>query len=375
MDMALALVQTGAGAHELAELPIPDPALDSAILRVEANGVCGSDVKLYAGKDPAFAPGDNSRYPRVLGHEIVGTIDRAGNDFLASRGLKEGDRVAINPFLPCGRCVDCRHGDSHLCASSVFYPPNYGSIPLRLAPGLWGGYATHTYLHPNATLYPFPETTDPLDGTLWNPLAGGIQWAVLTPKLEIGQSIVVLGCGQRGLACIVAARKGGAGLIITTGLERDAHKRALALEFGADLAVNVEQEDIVDRVMELTGGRGVDIVVDTTPTVTSTIGDAVRMVRRGGTIVNVGMKPRQMDDFPIGVITTKSIAVIGNNGQNDTAHRRAAELIAKAEVPLSRMRTHVFGLDQFEVALDTLEGKFPNEPSINVVVTPTLTGA
>lgn len=375
MQQALALVQTGAQRHELRDIPVPDPASDSAILRVEANGVCGSDVKLYAGKDPAFDPDDQSRYPRVLGHEIVGVVERAGAEFLARRGLSEGDRVVVNPFLPCGHCIDCRQGQSHLCTSSLFYPPNYGSIPLRVGSGLWGGYATHVDLHANTVVYRVSETTDPLDATLWNPLAGGIQWAVLTPRLEIGQSVVVLGSGQRGLACVAAARHAGAGLIVTTGLGRDAHKRELALEFGADAALNVEEDDVVDYVLAATGGRGADIVVDTTPTTTSTLTDAVRMTRRGGTIVNIGMKPRQMDDFPIGVITTKSIAVIGNNGQCDTAHRRAAELISGGELSLSKMRTHVFGLDEFDTALDTLEGKVAGEPSINVVVTPTLSDA
>lgn len=375
MTTALALVQTGAGAHDLREFAVPEPGLDAAVLRVEANGVCGSDVMLYAGKDPAFDPNDDTRYPRILGHEIVGTIERAGADFLKARGLREGDRVAVNPFLPCGHCVDCRSGESHLCTSSLFYPPNYGSIPISVAPSLWGGYATHAFLHPGATVYRFPDAFDPLDATLWNPLAGGIQWAVLTPRLQLGQSVVVLGCGQRGLACIAAARHAGAGFIATTGLTADAHKRALALEFGADVAVDVSTDDIVDTVMQHTQGRGADIVIDTTPGITTTIDDAVRLVRRGGTVVNIGMKPRYMQDFPIGVITTKSVSVVGNNGQSDAAHRKAAELLSEGTISLSKMRTHVFGLDEFERALQTLEGQVPGDPSINVVVRPTLSFA
>lgn len=368
---ALALIQTGPGAHVIDELPIPDPENDSAILRVEANGMCGSDITLYAGGDPAFAPGDTTRFPRIPGHEIVGRIERAGADFLAARGLREGDRVALNPFLPCGQCAACRRGEGQMCVSSMFVPPEYGSLPMRIAPGLWGGYATHVYVHPKAITYKLSDSIDAADATVWNALAGGVQWAVLTPQLQIGQSVVVLGAGQRGLTSVAAARHAGAGLIITTGLSQDRHKLDLALELGADRAVDVEREDIVSTVDELTGGEGVDLVIDTTPTVTTTIDEAVKMLRRGGKLVNIGLKPRYMDHFPIGWITTKSISVIGANGQTDAAHRRAVDLISSGVLGVEKMRTHTFHLDEFELALDTLAGKVPGEDAINVVLTPT----
>jgi threonine dehydrogenase-like Zn-dependent dehydrogenase len=105
-------------------------------------------------------------------------------------------------------------------------------------------------------LYRSPATVDPFDATLWNSLAGGVQWAVLNTSFRPGSSVAVLGCGQRGLACLLALRSASAGLVLVSGLTRDRHKLSLATELGADVTVDVERQDVRAAAERATSGRG-----------------------------------------------------------------------------------------------------------------------
>jgi threonine dehydrogenase-like Zn-dependent dehydrogenase len=368
---ATALVQTGPREQHFEEIPFPALPPGAALLRVEANGICGSDVESFLGED-RNVPGDR-KYPRINGHEIVGVIEDMGPAVTYRKGLQIGDRVAVNPVIPCGKCGPCTDGRMHMCASGRFDVPCYGYIPTTTGPGLWGGYSTHVYIDPDSIVYPFPADIDPLTATLWNPLGGAIQWSIMTPGHKVGQSVVVLGSGQRGLAIVAAQRAVGSGLIIATGLSRDQHKLDLAIEFGANAVVDVEKQDPVEAVLELTGGLGADLVIDTVPKTTATTLQGLQMVKTGGTFVNIGVKNPTVDGFPIGRITTKNIRVIGAANSSIAAYQTAADMLISRRVVLDRMRTHVFGFDRFEEALDTLEAKIPGTKSVNVVVTPTFT--
>jgi len=368
-SMATALVQTGPKEQRFEEIPFPKLPPGAALLRVEANGICGSDVESFLGVD-RNAPADR-KYPRINGHEIVGVIEDMGPRVSYRNGLSIGDRVAVNPVIPCGKCGPCTDGRMHMCAGGRFDLPVYGFVPTTVGPGLWGGYSTHVYIDPDAIVYPFPADFDPLTATLWNPLGGAIQWSVMTPGHKVGQSVAVLGSGQRGLAIVAAQRAVGSGLIVATGLSRDQHKLDLALEFGANAVVNVEEQDPVEAVLELTGGQGVDLVIDTVPKITSTTLQGLQMVKTGGTFVNIGVKDPTVDAFPIGRITSKNIRVIGAANSSIAAYQAAADMLIQGQVKLDKMRTHVFGFDRFEEALDTLEAKIPGTKSVNVVVTPT----
>ncbi|WP_138735864.1 zinc-dependent alcohol dehydrogenase [Modestobacter excelsi] len=373
-SQAQALVQRGPFRAEIEDLPIPALAPGAALVRVEANGLCATDIDAYAGEDPsARARLGDRRFPRIPGHEIVGIVEDLGPRTLKRKDLEIGTRVAVNPMIACGVCEFCQRGQTTLCRGFEFFPC-YGTIPLWHEHGLWGGYSTYVYVHPNATLYPFPHEVSALDATLWNTLSAGVQWAVMTGGVSLGTTVLVLGSGQRGLANVVASRSVGAGLVITTGLTADRHKLDLALELGADAVIDVESESTVDRVLELTGGRGVDVVVDTTPHATAPISDALDVLRPGGRIVLAGIKSRLMDGFPVDKLVTRGVTMIGATSQSTDANAAAAKLVAAAAVPLHKMRTHVVGYDELPYAIDLLTNKVPGEKAINVVVTPTIGG-
>ncbi|MBI5506400.1 MAG: alcohol dehydrogenase catalytic domain-containing protein, partial [Deltaproteobacteria bacterium] len=144
-DKTRAIVQTAPGELELRELALPDIDADSALLRVEACGICGSDVEQYDGLIPV-------RFPLIPGHEPLGTIERIGDRAARRWGVDVGDRVAVETLIPCGHCRDCISGSYQLCRGrgSMF---GYAYIPLSRAPGLWGAYADFMYLDPNTIVH------------------------------------------------------------------------------------------------------------------------------------------------------------------------------------------------------------------------------
>jgi threonine dehydrogenase-like Zn-dependent dehydrogenase len=367
VDAAIAMVQRGRRELEEAEFELPSLEPGAALLRVEACGLCGSDIEALEGIDNAPSKdGSGLHLPRIMGHEIVGTVLRVGEGGRRDAGV--GTRVAVDPWLPCGGCEYCLAGQSMHCTGWDFSPACHGFISTEVEPGLWGGYATHLYVHPKAVLYPVPDHVGAANATLWNPLAAGIQWGVLTPGTSVGSSIVILGCGQRGLASVIAAKAAGAGPIVVTGLSKDARKLALAEEFGADLAIDVERESVVERVAHLTAGRGVDIVVDTSSGSTQPVLESIELVRSGGSVVWAGLKDKPVPEFPLDRAVLKGVRIQGVLGMAASSYRQAIKILADGAVPIEQMRTHLFDFREAVAAVDTLAGRVAGEDAINVVL-------
>ncbi len=348
-----AVVQTAPRTLEFRELPLPEIGDDDGLLRVEACGICGSDYEQYEGVLPV-------RLPVVPGHEPVGRIEQIGPRAAERWGVSEGDRVAVEALLPSDEGLIGRGGLSA-----------YGYLSVDLPPGLWGGFAEYLYLAPNAVLHRISESVSPEIATLFNPLGAGFRWAVAMPQLEPGETIVVLGPGQRGLASVIAAREAGAGQVIVTGLTADANKLALAREFGADLTVDVETEDVRGIVREATDGRGADVVIDVTAYATEAVTQAIDLARRGGRVVLAGTKGQKpVADFFSDRVVLKELTLLGALGVDYDGYDRAVRLIESAKYPLEKMHTHTMPLDEAERAIDMLAGKVPGEEAIHIALVP-----
>ncbi len=352
--MVLAAVSFAVRQTEVREVPMPDIGADGGILRVEMTGVCGSDWPYYL-KYPS------SRGPLILGHEVVGRIERLGAGAAARFGLREGDRVALEEYLPCGHCRYCRSGDFRLCDATdtlnLADTIRYGSTPVSVAPGLWGGYARHQYLHPNSVFHAVPDNVDAKLATLALPLGNGVEWAYLQGGIKMGESLVIQGPGQQGLACVVAAAEAGAGCIIVTGLSGDAERLALARRLGAHHTIDVEREDLLQRVADLTGGEMADLVIDCASGGTATVTSAIQLARKAGRIILGGRKFKRIPEFDSDVLISRFLSVKGMRGHSFQAVEMALRIIASGRYPLEELCTDLFGLGEVDAALRTVGGE------------------
>jgi threonine dehydrogenase-like Zn-dependent dehydrogenase len=356
----LAMVQTGPRKLEARELPIPEIGDDSALLRVEACGICGSDYEQYEGvlRTPT---------PLVPGHEPLGVIEAIGDGAARRWGVEAGDRVAVETMLSCRFCPPCLSGSYHLCRSRRIY----SYIPLSEPPGLWGAYAEYMYLAPNSIVHRMDPTLPAELAVMFNPLGAGFRWAVEIPGTGPGDAVVVLGPGQRGLASVVACREAGAERIIVTGLAADERKLALARELGAHATIDVENENAKQRIRELTDGRGAEVVVEVSSYATEPVAEALDYVAPGGTIVLAGVKGfREIPGFVSDKIVLKEIAIRGAIGVTSSGYSNAIRLLEARRVALEKMHTHEFALREAELAIRTLAREIPGEESIHSCLLP-----
>ena len=358
------IVQTGARSLELRELPIPPIAPDAALLRVDACGICGSDYEQYQGVMPGLP------FPLIPGHEPVGTIVEMGDEAAERWDVQIGDRVCVETLLPCGACRQCRSGKYRLCSGRRGLSA-YGYLGLDSPPGLWGAYAEYLYLDPHTVVHPISKEIPPELATLFNPLGAGIRWAVHVPGTKLGDTIVILGPGQRGLASVIAAREAGAACIIVSGLSADERKLALAREFGADHTIDVERENIVQRVREITNGELADVVIDVSAYANEPVTQAIDVARRGGTIVLAGMKgPKPVEGFFNDRVVAKELTIRGVFGVDFQAYEPAIRLIESGKYPLEKMHTHTMPLEEAERAIQILAREIPGEEAIHIALVP-----
>jgi len=356
----LAVVQTAPRRLELRELPIPEIDDDSGLLRVEACGICGSDVEQYTGT--IRVP-----LPVIPGHEPLGRIEAIGERAARRWGVDVGDRVAVESMLPCHHCERCLEGRYPLCAARRIY----SYVPLSHGHGLYGAYAEYMVLDPCSIVHRVDPTLPPEIAVLFNPLGAGFRWGVEIPGTRPGAIVVVLGPGQRGLACVVACREVGAGRIIVTGLAADARKLALARAFGADATIDVENEDAKRRILELTDGRGADVVIEVSAYALGPVADALDYVAPGGTVVLAGVKGfRPVPGFVSDKVVLKEISIRGAIGVTSRGYRDAIRLLESRRIPFERMHTHDFPLRDAETAIRMLGREIPGEESVHSCLLP-----
>ena len=348
----LAAVQVAPEATELREFPLPEVESDAALLKVEAAGVCGSDVGGYRRMGPA---------PRILGHENVGVIARAGSAFARRWGVREGDRVAIEEYLPCGHCDLCLRGEfRHCAATDVFSNPDalrYGSTPITTPPALWGGYSQYLYMPPATVLHRMPEHVSAEQAAMALPLGNGVQWAVIEAHAGPGRSLVVMGPGQQGLGAVLAAKAAGADVVILTGLSRDQRRLDVGRQLGADFTLEADREHVFERVREITAGKGVDAVVDTTSApAAEMVPLAIDLVKRKEGRIVIQSLGGTIPDFPIEKLARKYITLKAARGHSYAAVELAIQRIASGKYPLELLTTHRFGLSGVDLAIKSTGG-------------------
>jgi len=343
-----AAVMVAPGRTELQSFPMPSVSADDAVLRVEACGVCGSDPGIYR---------RGAVLPAILGHEIAGTIEAIGDGAAAKWGLRAGDRVAVEEYLPCWNCAWCAKGEYRLCDQAQILVPGsirLGYAPTTLTPALWGGFAEFLYLHPHSVLHKIPADMPAHRAALAVPLSNGVQWCVAEGGAGPGKTVLVVGPGQQGLGAAVAARDAGAARIIVCGLAQDARRLEVARLLGADVTINAEDNDLKTSVLDATGGCGVDVVVDTTGDTSGQVAAmSIAVAAKGATLVlnGAGIIPLAIHE-----IKRKYLGIRPVRGHSYASVEHALRIAGSGAFDLDAMCSHHYGLADVHTAIAATKG-------------------
>ncbi|HET6915989.1 MAG TPA: zinc-binding dehydrogenase [Acidimicrobiales bacterium] len=347
------------------DFALPEIGDDEGLLRVEACGLCGTDHEQYSGDL-------SGGFAFVPGHETVGILEHVGSAAARRWGVAPGDRVAVEVFQSCRVCDACIRGEYRRCARHGI-GDMYGFISADRAPGLWGGYAEYQYLGPDSMLLPVPSRLDPVTATIFNPLGAGIRWGVTLPETAPGEVVAVLGPGIRGLCAAAAAKEAGAGFVMVTGLgPRDRERLELAPLFGADLAVDVSQQDPVSALRSAAGSLA-DVVVDVTAKAAAAFAQAIALAKPAGRVVVAGTRGTKLvQGFSPDPIVFKELRLIGALGVDAAAYTVALDLLSSGRYPFEGLPRRVAGLDDADELLATMAGESAGAPPVHGVIVPAL---
>lgn len=313
----------------ISDLPITDPAPGEVQVRVEACGICGSDLHYFT----EGGIGDVlNRYPMVVGHEPAGVVIKAG----AGAGWTPGDRVALEPAVYCYHCEQCMTGHHNLCERLRFLsaPPDPGF--LREVVNL-----------PAANLLPLPKELSFDEGSLFEPLAVALH-SMKFVALQPGERVAVFGAGPIGLLTIFTLRVWGAARI--WAVEPVAERRELALKVGADAAL--DPEDCAKQILADTGKRGVDVVVDCA-TRGRSLEDAVRAVRLGGRLVVTGIPSEARTALDFHQLRRKEAPLFHVRRSNHESET-ALELLRERRAQIAPILTHTAPLERVQETFEKL---------------------
>lgn len=339
----------GAREFEIREVPDPDPPEDGLVLKVEACGVCGSDLRRWKEGPP---PGVDDITP---GHEVSGVVEQVGKGVTR---YAPGDCLAIAPDIHCGHCYYCKRGMYNLCDNLRF---------LGITPGYPGGFADKMVLTgeilTNGIVHPMPTGLSFSYAAIAEPCCSVLAMHQNTAT-SLGDTVVVLGAGPIGCLHVAIAKARGASAIVSEPVKK---RLEMVQAFEPDATIDPTSEDVVACVRELTDDLGADIVVCANP-VASTQTKAVEMVRKRGTIVLFGGLPKAnpMTTLDGNIIHYGEITVVGAFSYHPTYHELALDLLNRGVIPADLLITDTFPLEEVGAAFEAAASGHV----LKVVVTP-----
>ena len=307
---------------EVGEAPMPQMGPDDVIIKIQSVGVCGSDLHYYkTGNIGDFVV----EFPFILGHEAAGIVHEVGANV---KNLKPGDRVCMEPGVPCMKCEECLTGHYNLCKDVKFWatPPYDGTLSEYVA-------------HPAAFTFKIPDNMSFTEGALVEPLAIGLH-ACNTGGVKLGQTVAIVGAGCIGLVTLLAAKAYGATKIIVGDV---LDKRlAKAAELGA-VTVNTKEEDFGKKVLEMTGGRGADVCIDCAG-FSATVDACLTAAKPAGTVIIVGLGQDHVDGFNTGAMSVKELTV-KSIFRYRNLYPTAINAIADGRIDVEAIVSHRFKFD------------------------------
>lgn len=334
-----AMVLRSPGKLALEEVDAPKTGAGNDVLvRVTHTGVCGTDLEIFRGHIAV-------RHPLIMGHEIAGTVADPG-----PRGdLHAGDRVVVDPSISCGTCFHCRVGQTNLCT--------YGALLGRDANG---GFAEFLAV-PASNVFRLPDAIPNSIAPLIQVSTTCVHAQRLVPLFP-GESVAVLGLGVTGQILSQLAKARGASPVI--GISRTPFKRDLAKQLGADLTLE-SGEAIVDKVLAETGGRGADLVIESTGKLSS-LADAIKMTRIGGRLLLFGIYTAKEGRLPFYDLYFKELSLFCARAARGEDFDRTISLVERGVLRLAPLVTHTLPLPEIERAIAMNETS--TEPRLKVIL-------
>ena len=334
----------GKGNVELRDVPEPSPGPDEVMIEVKAAGICGSDIHIF--DEDIKLP---IRPPVIIGHEFSGVIAEVGSSVTK---WKPGDRVTSETSAHvCGECLPCRTGNYNVCAEK------------RLI-GYWfnGAFAKYCVV-PSRLVHKLPDNVSFLAGALCEPLACCVNGVIEKTRILPGDVVVIAGPGPIGLLSLQIAKSQGA-TVVLCGLSQDEKRLKLGEELGADLIINVEEEDPFQTVLKMTNGAGADVFLECSGS-PNAVRMGFRLVRRMGQYTQLGLTGRSFSlDFDL--VAYKEIVVRGMLGQRWTSWNRGLKMLSKGLVKTEPLISDVLPLSQWEIGFQ----KFRRKEGIKIILKP-----
>lgn len=328
---------------KVAEAPEPVVGEDEALIRVQACGICGSDIHGYDGSSGRRVP------PLIMGHEAAGSVERIGS---AVEGIEPGARVTFNPMLSCGECDYCRRDETNLCNSRKVLGVSCEEFKRD------GAFAEFVAV-PARNLYTVPDDVSFDHAAMTEPTTVAVHAVRRTP-IKGGEIAVVVGTGMIGLLTVQALKVAGCGKVVAIDLAEE--KLQLARELGADVALNPKNDNVLDAVNDLTGGNGADIAMEVVGA-TTTVKTSVDVVRRGGYITFVGNLAPTVE-LPMQAVVTRELTIFGSCASN-TEFPDSLNLLSEGRIKVEPFITARAALEETPGWFDRL---YAAEPGLMKVI-------
>jgi len=322
------------------EFDIPIIKADEMLLRVERVGICGSDPAPYKGE------GEFNIYPLILGHEMVGWVDEIGSEASKDYNVRTGDRVTVEPYIPCGKCKFCQTGYYQLCKNKRVYGTN---VSCNIPPHLFGAYGEYMYVFPGSRVHKVSRKVPAEAAVMSSVIGNGVRWIVTKGKVSLGDKVVIIGPGAQGLASTIVAKEVGASCIILLGTDSDTKRLELGKEFGATHTINVEQENAIEVIKEITRGDMADVVVENSGSSKARI-LGLDLLRPLGRYVLSGEGGLKSVPLVIDKIVSNELQLFGGWGQSWNVEQ-AIGVINSQRYPIEKLVTQVFPLEKADNAM------------------------